>query len=118
MRKFLLPTVAAAALAFVALDANPAKAQVIITSGYSSPGYYGGYSPYYYSGSGIAIGNGGIGLGMYPAYSSFGSPSYGYSPYYGGYNSYYGTGYRSNYGYGYSGYSGGYRGGYRGGWRR
>lgn len=117
MRKLMIPAAAAAALAFVAFDAAPAKAQ-IIRSGYSSPGYYGGYSPSYYGGSGIVIGNGGIGLSAYPAYSGFGSPSYGYSPYYGGNYSYYGTGYRPNYGYGYSGYSGGYRGGYRGGWRR
>jgi hypothetical protein len=111
MRKLILP-VAAAALALVALDAAPAKAQVVIVSGYSSLGYYGGYSPYYYGGSGIGIGSGRT--GMYPAYSGFGYPSY--SPYYGGgYSPYYGMGYRSNYGgwYGYPGYSGGYRGGWR-----
>jgi hypothetical protein len=120
MRKLMLPAAAAAALAFVALDSTPAQAQVV-TSYYFSPGSYGGYSPYSYGGSGIVIGNGGIGLGMYPAYSGFGYPSDGYSPYYGGgyrsnygggYNPYYGGGYRSNYGggYGYPRYSVGYRG--------
>ncbi|HEX4611273.1 MAG TPA: hypothetical protein VH092_23980, partial [Urbifossiella sp.] len=106
MRKLMLPVAVAAALAFVALDATPAKAQVVVTSGYS-PGYYGGYPPYAYGGSGIVIGNGGFGLGTYPGYSGY--PGYGYtnySPYYGGgYNPYY----RSSFGGGYGdrGFSGG-----------
>jgi hypothetical protein len=113
MRKILLPAVAVAALAFVALDTTPAKAQVIVTNGHSPLAY----SPYYYGGSGIVIGNGGVQIGTSPAYSDFGYPSYGYNPYYGGgYNSYYRTGYWSNYGGGYS-YPR-YSGGYRGGWRR
>jgi hypothetical protein len=130
MRKLLLPT-AAAALALVALDAAPAKAQVIITSGYYSQGYSGGYSPYSYGGprvvigsSGISIGSNGINFGTYPTYPAYsGYSGYGYGQSYGGghnpyqggmYSPYYGGVLPAYYGGGYSGY----RGGYPGGWRR
>ncbi len=84
MRQFVIPIAAVAALAFVAADATPAKAQVIVTSGYS-PYSYGGYSPYY--GSGLVLGNGGLGFNASPLYGGFA----------GGYGGYYGYGYPSNY---------------------
>src|SRR5687767_13266256 len=120
MRKLMLPA-AAAALAFVALDATPAQAQLIITSGYYSQGYSSGYSPYAYGGTRVVIGGGGISIGAYPAYSGY--PGYGYRPSYGGgYRSYHGGMYSPYYGGGYPAYYGGgypgYRGGYPGGWRR
>ena len=123
MFKFFLP--AMTAFTFLAADAAPANAQVVVMPGYSSSSYYGGsapytnggylpfsssgYSPYAYGGSGLMIGNGGI--GTYPAALEYGYPSYGY-------NSYSGSAYRSNYGAGYGNSNYGYRSGYRGGWRR
>jgi hypothetical protein len=112
MRKFVLPA-AAAALAFTMLDAAPAKAQVVVTYGYYSQGYSGGYSPYSYGGAPVVVG----GVGAYPAYSGY--PGYGpsyyggaYVPYRGGvYSPYYGGGYPAYY------YGGGYPG-YPIGWRR
>jgi hypothetical protein len=114
MRKLILPVAAAAALAFVALDATPAKAQIIITSGYSSPGYYSGYAPRY---SGVTISNGTIftpAFGSYPSsgaypmyysgYSTFGT--YRGSPNYSGYQPFYGSGYSTNRYYGGSYYGG------------
>lgn len=122
MRKLILPVTAAAALAVVALDATPAEAQFMISSGYYSSGYSGGYTPYSYGGPRIVIGGGGVGFGAYPAYAGY--PAYGYrDPYYGGrYSPSYGGRYSPSYGggqrvYSDSGYSG-YRGNYRGGWRR
>ena len=78
MRRLFLPT-AAVALALVALDAAPAKAQVIITSGYYSQGYSGGYSPYSYGGPRVVIGSSGINFGTYPTYPAYsGYSGYGY----------------------------------------
>jgi hypothetical protein len=111
MRKFLLPVAAVAALAFVAADARPAQAQVVIGGGYGYPGYYGGYGyPGYYGGTSVAVGVGGFGLGI-NSYPLLGGGYYGgYRPYYGGYRGYYG---------GYRGAYGGYRGGgFRGRGRR
>ena len=107
----------------VAANHHPAKAQFIITSGYYSQGYSGGYSPYAYGGTRVVIG-GGASIGAYPAYSGY--PCSGYRPSYGGghpyhggmYSPSYGGGHPAYYGGGYAGYPGGYRGGYPGGWRR
>jgi hypothetical protein len=104
MRRFIIPAVAAAAIAFAAPQA---KAQFI--GGY--PSYYGGY------GTGLQIGNGGLlrlGLGL--ALGANGYGGYGYYPgYYGGYGySYYPSYYGGWGGYGYRsyGYPSYYRGGY------
>ena len=113
MRNFVSPIAATAALVFVAADATPAKAQIVISGGYVSPGYYGGYTPYY-GGPGVVLGVGGLGFNASPLYGGFGNwyggysgyGGYGYRPYYGGrYRSYYGGG-----GYGYRSYYGGGRG--------
>jgi hypothetical protein len=127
MRKLMLPAAVAAALAFVALDATPAQAQIIIRSGYSSPVYYGGYAPVYRE---VTVSNGMIfnpafgsypSYGVYPMYSSgystFGAyPMYsgGYSTFgtyrgysnYSGYQPFYGSGYSTNRYYGGSYYGG------------
>ena len=124
MRKFYIPIAAAAALTLVAADATPAKAQYIVTGGYASPVYYGGYAPSSYAANGL-IGAGGFGLGSYPmytaGYSSYYGNSYGYPAYsnygyrtsYGAYGNYYGG---SGYGYGnyYGGSGYGYGNSYRG----
>ena len=63
--------------------------QIVITSGYASPGYYGGYYPYS-SGSGLVLGTGGYGFNSSPLYGGGygggygGYSNYGYQPYYGG----------------------------------
>jgi len=108
VRKLIIPVAAAAALAIVAIDAAPAKAQVVFSGGYSSTGYYGGYSPY--------TSSGGITLGGYPTYSAY--QGYGLSPSYGGvYGRYpsYGGGFGQSSGVRYSPYYGGGRSAYYGG---
>ncbi|OWK42327.1 hypothetical protein [Fimbriiglobus ruber] len=114
MRKWILPTAAAIALAVVTASPTEAKAQGFIGSAlnvaYGYPPYSGYYPyPYGYGYPGLYLGVGGIGLsfGGYPYYS--GGYSGGYRSYYGGYSG----GYRSYYGgYGHRGYYG--RGGYYG----
>lgn len=108
MRKFMIPAAAVAAFAFVAADATPAQAQVIVGNG--------GYSSYY-GGGVLPVGQGGIiqavegqilnsvGLGGY-------NTGLGYNSYYGGYGNYLNSGYGNylNSGYGNSWNSGYYNG--------
>jgi hypothetical protein len=86
-----------------------------IRSGYSSPGYYGGYAPGY---GGVIVGNGTIfnsGLSGYPSYGTYPMYSSGYSTFgtyrgysnYGGYQPFYGSGYSTNRYYGGGSYYGG-----------
>jgi hypothetical protein len=84
MRKYIMPAVAIAALAYTA---TPAKARIILSSGYSPP-YYGGFTP-----GGLTIGNGAL------LNSALGG---GYQSYYGGFSPYSGFG---NYG-GFGSYNG------------
>lgn len=101
MRKWIMSAAVVAALGFVA---TPAKAQIILSSGYSSP-YYGGYGGY----NGLSVGNGAIlnsvigGSPVYGGYSSY----YGGMPPYGGYSNFGNYGYSTPY-YGGSYYRGGY----------
>jgi hypothetical protein len=105
----MIPAAAAAALAFVAVDAAPAQAQIVIRSGYPATGYYGGYAPGY---GGVTVGNGMIfnpAFGSYPSYGAYPMYSGGYGTFgtyrefstYGGYQPYYRNGYQPYYGNGY-----------------
>src|SRR5262245_9749550 len=85
LRKWILTGVGAAALLFVA-SPSEAKAQVALSFGTPSYGYYPysyGY-PSYYGGNGLSIGNGHFSL-------SFGYPSYYSGSYAPNYGSWYGN---------------------------